>query len=189
MASREEENATSRISFPPIPREDDSHEYDADPESPLSEEELKSKNVADLVRGNLVVRRQPLIPRVLSVSDLAAVARKPFKPPRSKRYSDHNDELSQLPLVMRKDWGKLCSRITLLYTLLCQGFDGKPMVKRALIVTLRSLVSNWESEIYKHWLHFLVAGDITVRNSYAERIWRNFCHGEFHKSWNFGDAS
>ncbi|KAJ0981505.1 hypothetical protein J5N97_009760 [Dioscorea zingiberensis] len=81
MASREEEcDFEDKLSSDS--EEDDSHEYDADPESPLSEEELKSKNVADLVRGNLVVRRQPLIPRVLSVSDGAAVARKPFKHPR-----------------------------------------------------------------------------------------------------------
>ncbi|KAJ0981511.1 hypothetical protein J5N97_009766 [Dioscorea zingiberensis] len=251
MASREEEcDFEDKLSSDS--EEDDSHEYDADPESPLSEEELKSKNVADLVRGNLVVRRQPLIPRVLSVSDGAAVARKPFKPPRSKRYSDHNDELSRRLLVRKRfvPWGstrpvlvtldnlvntpkvfenvlpetkpslppgieplvlwepegpdeenehltrievdpllvcylrphqregvqfmfecvsgisstdgisgciladdmglgKTLQSITLLYTLLCQGFDGKPMVKRALIVTPTSLVSNWESEIYK----------------------------------------
>lgn len=41
--------------------------------------------------------------------------------------------------------------ITLLYTLLCQGFDGKPMVKKAIIVTPTSLVSNWEAEI-KKWV-------------------------------------
>lgn len=45
--------------------------------------------------------------------------------------------------------GKTLQSITLLYTLLCQGFDGKPMVKRAVIVTPTSLVSNWESEINK----------------------------------------
>lgn len=45
-------------------------------------------------RGNLVVRRQPLLPRVLSVSEGAAVARKPFKPPCSNGYSrDQNEEL------------------------------------------------------------------------------------------------
>lgn len=47
--------------------------------------------------------------------------------------------------------GKTLQSITLLYTLLRQGFDGKPIVKRALIVTPTSLVSNWESEINK-WL-------------------------------------
>jgi SNF2 family DNA or RNA helicase len=47
--------------------------------------------------------------------------------------------------------GKTLQSITLLYTLLCQGLDGKPMVKRAVIVTPTSLVSNWESEISK-WL-------------------------------------
>lgn len=41
--------------------------------------------------------------------------------------------------------------ITLLYTLLCQGFDGKPMVKKAIVVTPTSLVSNWEAEI-KKWV-------------------------------------
>jgi SNF2 family DNA or RNA helicase len=47
--------------------------------------------------------------------------------------------------------GKTLQSITLLYTLLCQGLDDKPMVKRAVIVTPTSLVSNWESEISK-WL-------------------------------------
>ncbi|KAM0926962.1 hypothetical protein ACQ4PT_003108 [Festuca glaucescens] len=47
--------------------------------------------------------------------------------------------------------GKTLQSITLLYTLLAQGFDGKPMVKRAVIVTPTSLVSNWEAEISK-WL-------------------------------------
>ena len=41
--------------------------------------------------------------------------------------------------------------ITLLYTLLRQGFDGKPMVKKGIIVTPTSLVSNWEAEI-KKWV-------------------------------------
>ena len=41
--------------------------------------------------------------------------------------------------------------ITLLYTLLRQGFDGNPMVKKAIIVTPTSLVSNWEAEI-KKWV-------------------------------------
>ncbi|PKA56106.1 DNA repair and recombination protein RAD54 [Apostasia shenzhenica] len=214
-----------------------------------SDEERKSCNVAALVRGNLVVRRQPLIPRVLSVSDGAAVARQPFKPPCSDGYEDQNklarrlfarkrfvpwgaskpalvaienilpspsvkeDEAQELreplppgvePLVLwRNEWmegleqievdaslvrflrphqregvqfmfdcvsglssaegicgciladdmglGKTLQSITLLYTLLRQGFHGKPIVKRALIVTPTSLVSNWESEINK-WI-------------------------------------
>ncbi|KAE9448498.1 hypothetical protein C3L33_19600, partial [Rhododendron williamsianum] len=45
--------------------------------------------------------------------------------------------------------GKTLQSITLLYTLLRQGFDGKPMVKKAIIVTPTSLVSNWEAEISK----------------------------------------
>ncbi|GJN22373.1 hypothetical protein PR202_gb09929 [Eleusine coracana subsp. coracana] len=217
------------------------------------DEERKSQNVDALVRGNLVVRRQPLIPRILSVSDAAAIARKPFKPPCQNGYSENNDQLARRlsarkrfvpwgsmqafavvhsipqspaivtdnslqkeeplppgiePLILwqRDDCdkensnfamievdhllvrylrphqregvqfmfdcvsgslsddgisgciladdmglGKTLQSITLLYTLLCQGFDGKPMVKRAVIVTPTSLVSNWESEISK-WL-------------------------------------
>uniref|UniRef100_A0A0E0CRV4 DNA repair and recombination protein RAD54 n=1 Tax=Oryza meridionalis TaxID=40149 RepID=A0A0E0CRV4_9ORYZ len=215
--------------------------------------ERKSQNVDALVRGNLVVRRQPLIPRILSVSDAAAIARKPFKPPCQNGYSENNEQLArrlsarkrfvpwgsvqpfavtnilpQSPAVSSDDsvekeeslppgieplilWqpegcdkensnfsaikvdhllvrylrphqregvqfmfdcvsgllnddgisgciladdmglGKTLQSITLLYTLLCQGFDGKPMVKRAVVVTPTSLVSNWESEIIK-WL-------------------------------------
>ncbi|XP_078157888.1 DNA repair/recombination protein [Carex rostrata] len=221
-----------------------------------SDQERKSQNVADLVRGNLVVKRQPLIPRILSVSEAAAIARKPFKPPCEKGYRDRNEELArrllarkrfvpwgsgqpltpicnllpQLPVSSTREdslekseelppgveplilWhseesdkendidstmivvdpllvrylrphqregvqfmfdcvsglsgaegisgciladdmglGKTLQSITLLYTLLRQGFDGKPIVKRVLIVTPTSLVSNWESEINK-WL-------------------------------------
>lgn len=59
------------------------------------------------VRGNLVVRRQPLIPRILSVSDAAAIARKPFKPPCGNGYSE-NSELLARRLSARKrfvPWG------------------------------------------------------------------------------------
>jgi len=47
--------------------------------------------------------------------------------------------------------GKTLQSITLLYTLLGQGFDGKPMVKKIIIATPTSLVSNWEAEI-KKWV-------------------------------------
>ncbi|KAJ1256270.1 hypothetical protein BS78_K054500 [Paspalum vaginatum] len=219
----------------------------------VPDKERKSQNVDALVRGNLVVRRQPLIPRILSVSDAAAIARKPFKPPCQSGYSENNEQLArrlsarkrfvpwgstqtfavihnlpQSPAVASNSstekeeplppgieplilWqsdeydkencnsaaievdhllvrylrphqregvqfmfdcvsgslsddgisgciladdmglGKTLQSITLLYTLLCQGFDDKPMVKRAVIVTPTSLVSNWESEIIK-WL-------------------------------------
>ncbi|KAJ9705019.1 hypothetical protein PVL29_003185 [Vitis rotundifolia] len=222
--------------------------------SPTSDEGRKSQNVDALLRGNLVVRRQSLLPRVLSVTDGAAVARKPFKPPFSNGFHDRNDQLvhrlwarkrfvpwgsSRPALVLitnrvnissaaEKDvleesvslpagidplvlWhpeeseeqadnlmpivvdpllvrflrphqregvqfmfdcvsglsstanisgciladdmglGKTLQSITLLYTLLRQGFDGKPMVKKAIIVTPTSLVSNWEAEI-KKWV-------------------------------------
>uniref|UniRef100_A0A0A9CLQ2 Helicase ATP-binding domain-containing protein n=1 Tax=Arundo donax TaxID=35708 RepID=A0A0A9CLQ2_ARUDO len=62
-----------------------------------------------------------------------------------------DDGISGCILADDMGLGKTLQSITLLYTLLCQGFDGKPMVKRAVIVTPTSLVSNWESEISK-WL-------------------------------------
>ncbi|KAK9136014.1 hypothetical protein Syun_015344 [Stephania yunnanensis] len=280
MAMEEEEDELSSTSSP---SEDSSDEYDiaedaaADEQgdagdqspdhadSPPSDEDRKSRNVNALVRGNLVVKRQSLIPRVLSVSDGAVVARKPFKPPCSNGYGEKKEELVRRlwarkrfvpwgssrpvlveisnrlnvpngvgkvdseeseplppgiePLVLwqpdesgelsgdskaivvdpllssfpsasskcekyielpgRKTkregvqfmfdcvsglissdvcgciladdmgLGKTLQSITLMYTLLRQGFDGKPMVKKAIIVTPTSLVSNWESEISK----------------------------------------
>ncbi|KAL4615457.1 hypothetical protein ACB092_07G126200 [Castanea dentata] len=216
-----------------------------------SDQDRKSKNVDALLRGDLVVKRQPLLPRVLSVTEAAAVCRKPFKPPCSNGYDDQNTLARRLwarkrfvpwgssrpalvtitnrvnvistaekdvveetvtlppgieplvlwqpeesengaanlvpivvdPLLVRflrphqregvqfmfecvsglcsaanifgciladdMGLGKTLQSITLLYTLLRQGFDGKPMVKKAIIVTPTSLVSNWEAEINK----------------------------------------
>ncbi|KFK39241.1 hypothetical protein AALP_AA3G218800 [Arabis alpina] len=238
----------------------DSEEEDENPEceeiaavSPPTDADRKSQNVNDLVRGNLVVQRQPLLPRVLSVSEGAAVCRKPFKPPCSHGYNstqqlsrrlsarkrfvpwgsstplvvllptkldvstdiergeeeevvclppemeplvlwqseESDDGMSNVttiavhPLLVRflrphqregvqfmfdcvsglhgsaningciladdMGLGKTLQSITLLYALLCQGFDGTPMVKKAIIVTPTSLVSNWEAEI-KKWV-------------------------------------
>ncbi|KAK4752132.1 hypothetical protein SAY87_020930 [Trapa incisa] len=218
------------------------------PSSALSNEDRKSKNVDALLRGNLVVKRQPLLPRVLSVTEGAVVCRKPFKPPCPNGYNNKNQQLARRlcarkrfvpwgssrpalvaitnqvniqsyikeeeekvnlppgieplvlwqpeepdnmnpvlievdPLLVRflrphqregvqfmfecvsglcgdgsingciladdMGLGKTLQSITLLYTLLRQGFDGKPMVKKAIIVTPTSLVSNWEAEIMK----------------------------------------
>ncbi|CAI0447154.1 unnamed protein product [Linum tenue] len=219
----------------------------------LPDVDTKSKNVDSLVRGNLVVKRQSLLPRVLSVTEGAAVCRQPFKPPCSSGYCS-NEELRRRFLARKRfvPWGsskplpipnisrvsvpesvendteaesmslppgieplilwqppepedgaidlppimvdpllvqflrphqregvqfmfecvaglnsaaningciladdmglgKTLQSITLLYTLLCQGFDGKPMVKKAIICTPTSLVSNWEAEI-KKWI-------------------------------------
>ncbi|WRX13220.1 SNF2 [Theobroma cacao] len=219
---------------------------------PPSDQDLKSKNVDALLRGNLIVRRQPLLPRVLSVTEGAAVCRKPFKLPCSNGYGNGNEQLARRlwarkrfvpwgssrpalvaitnrldvnrtdgtdvveeivtlppgvdplvlwqpeesedgpnnlvpiavdPLLVRflrphqregvqfmfecvsglysaaniygciladdMGLGKTLQSIALLYTLLRQGFDGKPMVKKAIIVTPTSLVSNWEAEINK----------------------------------------
>ncbi|KAJ4716327.1 protein CHROMATIN REMODELING 25 [Melia azedarach] len=233
---------------------DDGYDEASVADSPPSDEELKSKNVDALLRGNLVVKRQSLLPRVLSVTEGAAVCRKPFKPPCSNGYDSQNDHLARRlwarkrfvpwgssrpvlvsitnrfevprtvennvveenltlppgvdplvlwqpdesenggsnmlpisvdPLLVRflrphqregvqfmfecvsglcsaaniygciladdMGLGKTLQSITLLYTLLRQGFDGKPMVKKVIIVTPTSLVSNWEAEI-KKWV-------------------------------------
>ncbi|KAF7810909.1 protein CHROMATIN REMODELING 25 [Senna tora] len=232
---------------------DEEDRLEADLFSP-PDDERKSKNVDALVRGNLVVKTQSLLPRVLSVTAGAAICRKPFKPPCSNGYNGGKEELTRRlwarkkfvpwgsnrpvlveitnhlntpinvekvvpeekvslppgidPLVLwqPEDYedgghnltpievdpllvhflrphqregvqfmfecvsglcttadihgciladdmglGKTLQSITLLYTLLCQGFDGKPMVKKAIIVTPTSLVSNWEAEI-KKWV-------------------------------------
>nr|GEW51041.1 protein chromatin remodeling 25 [Tanacetum cinerariifolium] len=217
------------------------------------EPKLKSENVNALLRGNLVVKRQSLLPRVLSVSEREAVLKRPFKPPCADGYSNHNEQLARrlcarkrfvpwgsnrpvlvqitnrldVPVSVEEEvpeestelppeieplilWqnekaedgdgsllrievnhvlvkflrphqregvqfmfecvsglcsadingciladdmglGKTLQSITLLYTLLRQGFDGNPMVKKAIIVTPTSLVSNWEAEI-KKWV-------------------------------------
>ncbi|KAH9695548.1 protein CHROMATIN REMODELING 25 [Citrus sinensis] len=233
---------------------DDGDDEASAADSAPSDEDRKSKNVDALVRGNLVVKRQSLLPRVLSVTEGAAVCRKPFKPPCSNGYDNGNDQLARRlcarkrfvpwgssrpvlvtitnrldlprtvennvieenftlppgvdplvlwqpeepqndggnlvpitvdPLLVRflrphqregvqfmfecvsgllnaagihgciladdMGLGKTLQSIALLYTLLCQGFDGKPMVKKAIIVTPTSLVSNWEAEI-KKWV-------------------------------------
>ncbi|PHU00796.1 hypothetical protein BC332_30583 [Capsicum chinense] len=45
-------------------------------------------------RGNLIVERQSVLPRVYSVTDAAANLRKPFKPPSSNGYSTTNEHLA-----------------------------------------------------------------------------------------------
>ncbi|XP_019444509.1 PREDICTED: protein CHROMATIN REMODELING 25 [Lupinus angustifolius] len=210
------------------------------------DKERKSQNVDALLSGKLIVKRQSLVPQVLSVP----LCRKPFKPPcSSSNYNEHlsrrlslrkrfvpwrqqqdsvllettNIHFNNTDLVQKQEqvenlclppgidplilWdppqghdhqpisvhpllvrflrphqregvqfmfdcvsglhssanihgciladdmglGKTLQSITLLYTLLSQGFDGNPMVRRAIIVTPTSLVTNWEAEINK-WL-------------------------------------
>ncbi|CAI8587210.1 unnamed protein product [Vicia faba] len=233
-----------------------SSDSDFDTESGDAEievEERKSQNVDALIKGDLIVKRQSLLPRVLSVgTNGGAVCRKPFKPPSDAAYTNNQDlsrrlfarkrfvpwgsttpipipnptpsplsefnlniplpedQLKPSPLppgidplilwqpdppdsnftpisvdtllvrflrphqregvqfmfdcvaglcdtpdingcILADDMGlgKTLQSITLLYTLICQGFDGKPMVRKAIIVTPTSLVSNWEAEINK----------------------------------------
>eukprot|EP00002_Diphylleia_rotans_P029425 TRINITY_DN5995_c0_g1_i3.p1 TRINITY_DN5995_c0_g1~~TRINITY_DN5995_c0_g1_i3.p1 ORF type:complete len:786 (+),score=126.90 TRINITY_DN5995_c0_g1_i3:409-2766(+) len=45
--------------------------------------------------------------------------------------------------------GKTLQAITVLWTLLRQGFDGYPIIRKAIIVCPCSLVSNWLKEMYK----------------------------------------
>ena len=52
--------------------------------------------------------------------------------------------------------------ITLLWTLLRQGLEGKPTVRRALIVCPTSLVKNWSNEL-KKWLDGKVRVCMRVR--------------------------
>lgn len=233
----------------------DEHMENEDPH--LTDDNRKAKNIAALLSGDLIVRRQSLLPKVLPISNAAAVVRGPFKSPCPGANSEKTTELLRRlharkrfvpwgsprqalfaltnlssvpqPSTLEEDkvdelppgieplllWepdgdesiannlepifvdprlvrflrphqregvqfmfecvtglrdfsktdeglagciladdmglGKTLQSITLLWTLLKQGFDGSPIAKRVLIVTPTSLVSNWESEIQK-WL-------------------------------------
>ncbi|KAL2620529.1 hypothetical protein R1flu_000734 [Riccia fluitans] len=241
--------------------DDEELQDDEEDETVSSAEDTKSANIAALVSGGLVVRRQALLPKVLCVSDGAAVARLPFKSPcpgatsttpelnrrlsARKRFIPWKSREAFVPLVNLSNlpprvpsplpevkeekqeelppeidplvlWqpdencapgakpimvdpvlvkflrphqregvqfmfecvaglrefsktedgmsgcfgciladdmglGKTLQSITLLWTLLRQGFSESPLAKRVLIVTPTSLVSNWESELVK-WL-------------------------------------
>ncbi|MCI71747.1 DNA repair and recombination protein RAD54-like protein, partial [Trifolium medium] len=54
-------------------------------------EERKSQNVEALISGNLILKRQSLLPRVLSTNGAASVCRKPFKPPSDASYNSQQD--------------------------------------------------------------------------------------------------
>ena len=60
--------------------------------------------------------------------------------------------------------GKTLQSITILWTLMCQGFDGKPAVTHTIITCPVSLVTNWESELKEKWIkaHRLDAKGIDV---------------------------
>eukprot|EP00250_Pteridium_aquilinum_P031563 c43839_g1_i1 orf=2-565(-) len=71
---KEEKNAKERRE-----EEDDDEKENDEPYS--THHDRKAENVAALLSGNLVVSRQSLLPKVLSVSDSADVIRRPFKSP------------------------------------------------------------------------------------------------------------
>ena len=48
--------------------------------------------------------------------------------------------------------GKTLQSITILWTLMTQGFDGKPAVTHTIVACPVSLVTNWESELNKKWI-------------------------------------
>ena len=48
--------------------------------------------------------------------------------------------------------GKTLQSIAILWTLMCQGFEGKPAVTHTIIACPVSLVTNWESELTKKWI-------------------------------------
>jgi len=67
----------------------------------------KSQNVEALIKGNLILKRQSLLPRVYSTNGAAAICRKPFKPP-SNAYNNNNKQDLARRLSARKrfvPWG------------------------------------------------------------------------------------
>lgn len=206
----------------------------------------RQENVAAVLSDDVAVKRVPLLPQYLNVSDPAVVLRKPFKSPvpgapnrsselrrrlaRSRYFvawgetgrptsplpslqikaqptapeedelpdgieplvlwqTEHSSEAERVEIrvdnkltkflrahqregvqfmfecvcglrdfegqgcILADDMGlgKTLQGISLLWTLLCQGVEGKPTVKRAIIVCPTSLVGNWDSECTK-WL-------------------------------------
>lgn len=64
------------------------------------------------------MKRQPLLPRVLSVLEGAAVARKPFKPPSSNGYQDQNEQLIRRLWARKKfvPWGSTSPMLVAVHT-------------------------------------------------------------------------
>ena len=48
--------------------------------------------------------------------------------------------------------GKTLQSITILWTLMCQGLDGKPAVRHTIVACPVSLVTNWEKELTEKWI-------------------------------------
>eukprot|EP00730_Choanoeca_flexa_P016522 TRINITY_DN7827_c0_g1_i2.p1 TRINITY_DN7827_c0_g1~~TRINITY_DN7827_c0_g1_i2.p1 ORF type:complete len:638 (+),score=118.21 TRINITY_DN7827_c0_g1_i2:78-1916(+) len=81
------------------------------------------------------------------------------------------DDLDGTGCVLADDMGlgKTLQCITLVWTMLKQGFNGKPLAHRALVVCPGSLVNNWKAE-FKKWLGnerikvFAVASDNKIEH-------------------------
>lgn len=87
---------------------DSDTDFDTDSgDAEIEVEERKSQNVEALIKGNLIVKRQSLLPRVLSVGTTgAAVCRKPFKPPSDAAYTNNQDLSRRLSARKRfVPWG------------------------------------------------------------------------------------
>ncbi|KAK6159346.1 hypothetical protein DH2020_006660 [Rehmannia glutinosa] len=151
--------------------DNDEEEIPAAPSAPPRKDQRKSQNVAALVcamgstRPALVNITNRFNTRNIIEDDDSeeSVSLPPgieplvlWQPEESKDRDSHFTSIVVDPLLVKflrphQRLGKTLQSITLLYTLLRQGFDGKPMVKKAIIVTPTSLVSNWDAEI-KKWV-------------------------------------
>eukprot|EP00899_Mesostigma_viride_P007949 jgi/Mesvir1/17155/Mv07580-RA.1 len=82
----------------------------------------------------------------------AAAAQEPEAPADASTDVPEN-EPRYLGCILADDMGlgKTLQGVSLMWTLMRNGFDGSPVAKRVIIVTPTSLVSNWESEIHK-WI-------------------------------------
>jgi SNF2 family DNA or RNA helicase len=68
--------------------------------------------------------------------------------------------------------GKTLQSITLVWTLLRQGFNGTPLAKRVVIVTPTSLVGSWENEFSK-WLPGKVYPVLLTRGGNLQAPWQS----------------
>lgn len=112
------------------------------------------------------MRRQSLLPQVLSVSDGPAVARKPFKPPFSKGLSNSHDDLIRRLLARKRfvPWRATGVPVSPLVNYKLPEVDEKDDNEEVMILPpeIEPLVL-WQPEEFKDDLTPIVVDPLLVR--------------------------
>lgn len=101
----EAENEPIEIQSSEEENEEDEEEEDRQP-SMQEQTDRREKNIKAMLEGSLEIHRKPLLPKLLTVQDAAAVLRKPFKSPHPN--APARSEALRRALVARKQfvpWG------------------------------------------------------------------------------------